>query len=241
MVARMLMVWLLVLNLGVAAWWALHRPASPVTPPALGAAVPVLALVDDAVADAAPAVPPGVDAGAAAPVAAAVPEALPVAAAPATVALTCHSFGPYADAGAAETARSGLGEPDVRASVRRVAASSRTTARGYNVYMPALADREAAQAMATRLRQAGFNDLVVMNQGADANGIALGRFGSEENARRHQADLQAKGFGALVAPVGGVPADAAATAVYWLDVRAPAGFDSAAARSRLRAIGVARC
>ena len=83
--------------------------------------------------------------------------------------------------------------------------------------------------MAERLRAAGFNDLVVRNEGEAANGIALGRFGSEENARRHQAALQAKGFAAQVEPVGG------AGASYWLDVRAPAGFDANTQRTRLGA------
>ncbi len=99
-----------------------------------------------------------------------------------------------------------------------------------SVSMPPLADREAAQSMAARLRAAGFNDLIVIGEGPDANGIALGRFGSEDNARRHQAALQAKGFTAQIVPVGG---DGGAQ--FWLDVRAPAGFDASAQRTRLSA------
>ena len=46
--------------------------------------------------------------------------------------------------------------------------------------------------MAARLRAAGFNDLIVLGEGANANGIALGRYGSEESARRRETELKAK-------------------------------------------------
>ena len=105
-----------------------------------------------------------------------------------------------------------------------------TRARGYTVSMPPLGSREVALATAQRLRAAGFQDLMVIGVGEEANGIALGRFGSEENARRHQSALQAKGFAARIVPVGDEPA-----ARYWLDVRAPAGFDAEARRALLAA------
>ena len=229
MIGRMLFVWLLVLNLGVAAWWWLNDAREPAI---VGDAaesespIPRLELVDEAresAADATPAVTANVEQ---APTATPDADAGELAVEPAPAAPVCASFGPYPDQGAAATARAAL-PSGAQAEVRSVGAAR---ARGFNVSMPPLADREAAQSMAARLRAAGFNDLIVIGEGPDANGIALGRFGSEDNARRHQAALQAKGFTAQIVPVGG---DGGAQ--FWLDVRAPAGFDASAQRTRLSA------
>ena len=237
MIARMLLVFLVVVNLGVAAWWALHRPAGVVAPAPLDPSVPTLELVRASGAEPASknttalADPPSPGASTEA-VAPALPAETPapVAEQPAMV---CASFGPYTDVSAAQAARSRLGTPGIQANVRSLGS---TNVRGYNVVIPPLANREAAVAMSERLRAAGFNDLMLLNDGESANGIALGRFGAEANARRHQADLQAKGFAAQVAPIGG----GGASSTHWLDVRAPAGFDPTAARSLLGAAQVQR-
>lgn len=224
MITRMLFVLLLMLNLGVAAWWAFHRPAPPPAAAPLDAAVPTLELVR--AADATSTTPPATAPVEPVPAAEATSTSAPAATVAAPAGMVCASFGPYGDEAAVQVARGRLAQPGVQASVRSVGGAN---ARGYNVVMPPLANRDAAVAMAERLRAAGFNDLVVRNEGEAANGIALGRFGSEENARRHQAALQAKGFAAQVEPVGG------AGASYWLDVRAPAGFDANTQRTRLGA------
>ena len=236
MVARMLLVWLLVLNLGVAAWWTLHRAPAPSAAVALDPSVPTLELVTRSDTRVAATTTPLTDVPAAPVGTPAV--AAPEPAAPAQPAVqVCASFGPYADAAAAAQARGLLQAAGAQVGLRQVGAVR--AGRGYNVFLPPLASREAALAMAERLRAAGFNDLVVLNDAANANGIALGRFGSEENALRHQADLQAKGFGAQVAPVGGDAAAGGAT--YWLDARAAAPFDPQAERTRIRAPGVRGC
>ena len=171
MIARMLLVLLLVMNLGVGAWWVWHRPAPPPAPPPLDASLPVLELMRG----------PDVAAAAVVPTATNVPEptaiAAPESAKPETAAIVCASFGPYTDEASAQAARGRIAMPGAQASVR---ATSGTGARGYNVVMPPLANREAALAMAERLRAAGFNDLIVLGEGEGANGIALGRFGAEE-------------------------------------------------------------
>lgn len=231
MVARMLLVWLLVLNLGVAAWWTLHRAPAPSAAADLDPSVPTLQLVGSPDARVAATTTPLNEAS---PAAVAPAETVPTSPSAAPV---CASFGPYADAAAAEQARGLLQASGASVSVRRAGAVR--NARGYNVILPPFATRDAAMAMAERLRAAGFSDLIVMNQGEGANGIALGRFGSEENARRHQADLQAKGFGAQVVPVGGEAANNAAS--FWLDARAAAPFDADAERLRIRAPGVRGC
>lgn len=82
--------------------------------------------------------------------------------------------------------------------------------------------REAAVALAERIKAAGISDLYVMGEGPEANSIALGRFGAEEAARRREAELRAKGFPAQASPLGGSPAQ------WWLDVRLSANADRAA-------------
>src|SRR5690606_18392271 len=103
-------------------------------------------------------------------------------------------------------------------------------ARGWKVATPALGSREEAVAMAERIKAAGVSDLYVMNEGVDANSIALGRFGGEQAARRREAELRGKGFAAQATPLGDTPAQA------WLDARVPA----AANRGALAAMAPSR-
>ena len=76
--------------------------------------------------------------------------------------------------------------------------------------------------MGERIKAAGISDWYVMNDGGDANSIALGRYGSEEAARRREAELQAKGIPAQAEPLGDTTAQA------WLDARLPADANRAA-------------
>ena len=86
-------------------------------------------------------------------------------------------------------------------------------ARGWRVQMPPLASPEAAQAMAQRIAAAGFSDFLIVRDGDEANAIALGRYGSEDGARRRAAALVAAGFDARAEPIGGN-----AKSTTWLDV-----------------------
>jgi hypothetical protein len=229
MFARALVVLLLMLNLGVAAWWAL-RPA-PDAPaeyqPPEGAVrlqllheVPARARPQAVAKPAAPAVPPAPDANP--QQATATPTAEPAEQA------RCFSFGPFADATTLDAARTQLSSLGAtRANAREVT----TAARGWRVFLPAQADRAAAEVMADRIRAAGFGDYLIVPAGDDANSIALGRYGSERGARQREAALRAAGFEAQVQPIG----DAATR--LWLDVAAGPAFDAAAAR---RASGAAQ-
>lgn len=110
----------------------------------------------------------------------------------------CFSVGPFADDAAASAARAKLAPLTQRVSSRSLAGGGNS--RGWRVYLPA-ANAEAAQAAAQRIRAAGFSDLFVMS-GAEANAIALGRFRSEESARRRGDELAAKGFAVKVEALG---------------------------------------
>ena len=211
MLLRATIVILVMLNLGAVAWWLL-RPvvASATATQAVVADGPGLRLVGEPIAAITPA--------------ASLPATPPVQAEVATVSANpaqdvCLRFGPFAEPAARDAARAALSAAGVSAVTRNSPARS---ARGWKVAMPAMASREEAVAMAERIKAAGISDLYVMNEGADANSIALGRFGGEEAARRREAELRGKGFAAQASPLGDTPAQA------WLDARLPAAANRVA-------------
>lgn len=220
MLIRALIVLLIVLNVGVAAWW-ISRPEPPLPAlPAQPEGVPRLQLLSESLSTGGKtAAPPPAQAPAPAP---APPPVAVTAAEPAKPA-QCFSVGPFADRAAANSAATRIGSQITRANPREVPGK---TAQGYNVVLPPQADREAAQALAQRIGAAGFDDYLVVNSGAQANGIALGRYRSREGAERRQAALRAGGFDAQLQPVGNEGA-----AQWWLDVAAVAGVTASGLRS----------
>lgn len=229
MFARALIVLLLILNLGVAAWWLLRADPPASLPEPHPAGVPRLQLVSElpAGARARVAAPSAEDPIPPAPVR---PGAAPDAGAaslidqraqPAATAARCYSFGPFPDAASAAAAQAKL-----PAGVRSARTREETVRRSgaWTVLMPPQPDRAAAQALARRIDAAGFKDYYIIGEGASIHGIALGRFGAEEAARRHQAALQAAGFQAQL------QAPASAGSASWLDVEAGVSFDADAAR-----------
>lgn len=221
------------LNVGVATWWLLRPgPSAPVAwtqPPE----VPRLQLLGETVAqpgngaepaatgDRAPDQRPDAGDAARGTVNGGVPDAAEPATADATGAIRCTSFGPFSDAASVAGARSAL-QPlgAVHMRVRDVVEAPR----GWRVAMAPQADRAAADALAAKIRSAGFDDLLVVPSGEEANAIALGRYGSESAARRRESTLRAAGFPARAQPLG----DAATR--HWLDIAWGPGFDVATAR-----------
>ncbi|WP_242109085.1 SPOR domain-containing protein [Luteimonas aquatica] len=269
MLLRALLVLLIVLNLGVALWWATRGDDAGVAPIAQPQGVARLQLLRESRGTLAPrpaavpstGVPPtsstpspaqvpaspaptaATTAGtAAAPAAAAntatanttvpatpPPDAAATPAAAVPPAARCFALGPFENAEQAAQARAQL-----QSKVTRLRERSLTPgARGWRVKMPVAGNREAAQAVAAKISAAGFDDLFVAADGEANSTIALGRYGSERAARSREAALHAAGFAdALAEPVGG-----SAQAQTWIDVAAPAGFETAAAR---RISGAAR-
>ena len=101
------------------------------------------------------------------------------------------------------------------------------TPRGWRVYVPPFPTREEAQALADRMTAAGLDDLLVMPTGPDRNGVALGRFGNEDAARRRQTQLQAAGFSAQVSPIGVTKMES------WIDAAFAPTVDTAVAKNDL--------
>ena len=218
MLLRATIVMLVMLNLGAALWWASgpHADAAPAT--ATQGEAPTLRLLDEAMRP--PAAVPS-DAPVATPAAA--PEAVaatePVATPPAAVApaaeappaaAVCLRFGPFADAAARDAARPALASASAVLVPRDTPARS---SRGWKVHLPPFATRDEARAMGEKIKAAGITDWYLLNEGADANGIALGRYASEDAARRREAELAAKGIPAQAAPLGDLSMQ------WWLDAR----------------------
>ena len=216
MLLRATLVILAMLNLGAALWWISGAQGAVAPPAAVTADAPQLRLLHEAVP---------------APVETTTPaQPMPAAAEPSSgsgvagarmdvpAAPMCLRFGPFADAAASQAAGGALARVGVRTIARQTPARA---TRGWKVATSPFASREAAVAVAERLRAAGVSDLYVMGEGPDANSIALGRYGSEDAARRRQADLRGKGVEAIAQPLGGGPMQ------EWLDARLPAGTDPA--------------
>jgi cell division protein FtsN len=193
MFARALIVVLVVLNLGVAAWWLSRPTPSPAPTPVSdkgGADLKLLPMPAAAPVADEPAAA-GSDAEAAAP-----------------IAMACLRLGPFPDRGAAQVAQAGLGALLQDAAI----VEEPGEATGYRVLLPPVADRAQAQAIAGRIAAAGFQDFFVLNQGAEANGIALGAYRGRESAERRVAALRAAGFPAELRAQG-----AAGASRWWLD------------------------
>ena len=201
MLLRAAIVMLVMLNLGAAGWWV-WQPLTATPAPSASTRGPRLQLVDEqsaaTLAPAARTVDPVTPA--------------PVAMPPVATTAVCLRFGPFASSSARDAARVRLQQAGADP---RPHDSPAREVRGWKVYLPAQASREAALALAEKIKGAGVADLFVMTQGGDINSIALGRFGSEPAAQRRQSELRGKGFPAQVAAIGGIPAQA------WLDARLP--------------------
>jgi hypothetical protein len=217
---RALIVLLIVLNLGVAAWWMLR----PATRPAAGDAlvgVPKLQLASEGKA------PLRMVAPASAPVPATTSMPLP-AGITKQHAPQCFRFGPFADAASAEAAAAKLRDSVRKAATRTASGGGRT----WTVWLPPFADMTSAQAKALEIAGAGIKDYYVVAEGAQANAIMLGRYGGEDNALRRVAELRGKGIEAQV------QAPAEAVAQSWVEVEAGAEFAFAAAQARIGAAEV---
>ncbi len=220
---RALVVFLAVLNLGVVAWW-LSRP--DVAPAAAIEEAPSgiarLQLISERPATR-PAPAPAAEATATPPPVTTVEDTTPPAAPE-----RCISLGPFADAAALAAAQATLRPSALRLRTREVREGGE---RGWRVYLPAAADRAAADAAADKLKAAGFTDLLIVGDGAEANSIGLGRFSGEARAQQHAEALRAAGFEARAEPLG------EARTASWIDLALKPDTDPATAR---RASGAAQ-
>ncbi len=223
MLIRALIVMLVALNLGVAAWWAWRPEPQVETRAEPPSGIARLRMLDERPGASKPRATEAPQAAAPQPTlgaTAAAPEnAAPIAEAAKTE--RCYRFGPFADDAAVAAARKALQPKVVRLREDAAPASAN---RGWRVMLPPAADRAAANAVAERLKLAGFKDFFVVAEGAEANAIMLGRFGSEDRAQLHAASLRDAGFAAQAQAIGD-----AKPPQRWLVATTGDGFDSAAA------------
>ena len=233
MLIRALIVLLIVLNLGVAAWWISRPAAQPPALPEQPAGVARLQLLGESGKTSGAKPPAPVPSPVVAP---ASTEAAPAPAVAAAAATQCFSIGPFDRQAAATAATARIAAQATRVRPREVPGQQ---ASGYNVLLPPLPDREAAQALAQRIGAAGFEDYLVDNGGEQANGIALGRYRSREAAERRQAALKAAGFDVQLQALGDE-----GPSRWWLDIAlaegvAIAGLRSLAAASKSQSLDCA--
>ncbi len=202
MLLRLLVVLLLAMNIGVAAWWAL-RPAPPAapTPAAFDAAIEPLRLLSE------------VDAGAADPVAEVVGPPQPQLP---DAERTCLVLGPFLTQVDLRRAMNALTPAAERIQFRE----SRTLIRrGFRVFIPSPGSRAAALERARELSARGLRDYYVVTAGAEQNSISLGLYREEANAIRRRDEVQAKGFEVSLEPRNEeVPQ-------YFIDLELPRDFD----------------
>jgi len=216
MTLRASIVLLAVLNLGVAAWWLLRPDAPPATVAETPSGIARLQLLSERPGPRPAPVPAPSDTTVAAETGTA--DAAPT---PPAAVERCYSFGPFADAAALAAGQAALRPGALRLRTRETREGG---GRGWRVYLPAAADRAAANANADKLKAAGFTDLLVVGDGTEANSVALGRFSSEPRAQQHAQALRAAGFEAKAEALGEV------RTASWIDLAAAEGFDAAAAR-----------
>lgn len=144
--------------------------------------------------------------------------------APAAPPVRCHRFGPYSDPAllaAAREAAAGLSTDFEVVTVPGAAPAA------WRVAATPPPDGDTA-ALASRIAAAGFDDYMIVAEGAEAGSIALGRFSTPEAAVRRQQALRDAGFASQVHPVGGN--------TDWLHVVLPEGQSQAGARALLKAL-----
>lgn len=198
---RSLILLLLCMNLGVAAWWGLHSPAPARVLPPSEPGVSSLTLLSESERRTQPAAP-----------------AAELAAAPEQIGATtaCQSIGPFATPADLRRAMNTLTPRVTRIQFREVAA---TALRDYRVFLPAAASREAALKTARDLAARGVSDYYVVTAGDQQNTVSLGLFRDLANARARHDEIVAMGYDATV------EARTVQAPQWWVDIAADAGFD----------------
>lgn len=199
MLARVVLLILLCMNLGVALWWGLRPQLAPPPAALTEPDVPSLRLLSEL------APPQGV----------AEVADVPFDPGPGTEEL-CLSIGPFLTQVDLRRAV-GLLSPQVNRIQFREALVR--VERGYWVYLPAPGAREQALQLARELSSRGLRDYYVVTAGERENTISLGLFRELANAERRQQEVEAAGFEPRL------EARADDQSQYWIELAAAPGFD----------------
>jgi len=206
MLLRALVLLLLVMNVGAAAWWVLGPPPRvPDALPATQADVPSLVLLSET------------DQAAASEVAEPSEPPQPIRVGEAS---ECLEIGPFLTQSDLRRALTALTPGAQRIQFREANA---LVQRGYRVFLPAPPSREAALAVARGLFGRGVRDYYVVTSGADENTISFGLYRNEANARQRLEQVVAFGVDAKLEPRSeSIPQ-------FWVDLDSSEAFDWRAA------------
>lgn len=177
MLARALLLILLLMNLGVAAWWWLRTPAPAAREPATEPAIAALRLLSEVETAAS---------GSDVPELAGPPD--PVGGTPDQ---ECLQIGPFLTQADLRRAINALTPVVDRIQFRESRALAN---RGLWVFLPAQETREQALATARELSAKGLRDYYVVTAGDRENTISLGLFRDRPNAEARRNEVQALGF-----------------------------------------------
>jgi hypothetical protein len=199
MFLRSLILLLVCMNLGVAAWWAMHHDAQARPLPATEPGIASLTLYTESNHARLP-VP--MESQQAAP-------ALPADA-------VCQSLGPFESSTGLRRAMDALLPKVERIQFREVKAEE---LRGYRVYLPAATDHAQALETARALSAKGVADYYVVTAGDQSNTVSLGIFRDLANATKRRDEVVKLGYNAVLEP------RTEPVKQWWIDLAAAPGFD----------------
>lgn len=197
---RGILLLLVCMNLGVAAWWTLHREAPVPRLPANERGVATLKLLSETEAP---------------PAAQAVDE-LNAAPDPLGAAAYCLSLGPFQTPSDLRHAMNLLMPQVSRIQFRELPA---TAVRGYRVFLPAAGSREQALKTARELAAHGITDYYVVTAGDQQDTVSLGVFRDLANAKQRHDQIAALGYSTVMEPrTEDVPQ-------WWIDIATVSEID----------------
>ncbi len=107
----------------------------------------------------------------------------------------CYTLGPFKDVSIMQQLRESIAEYVVEVSVRKRQESEKHR---YWVYMPALPNRQEAKLMAKALRKKKIDDFYIVLNGNAKNSISLGHFREPKHANRRMKRVIGLGFKAEI-------------------------------------------
>ena len=200
MLLRSLLLLLLCMNLGVAAWWAAHREPAPLAVSPTEPGVPTLRLWSEVERR------PAAEASA----------ELAEAPAPLSPDARCLSLGPFETPADLRQAMDRLLPRVERIQFREVPA---VALRGYRVFLPPAGSRAEALQVARALSERGISDYYVITAGPQRDSISLGLFRDLANATQRRDAVAALGYAPTMEP------RTESVSQWWIDLAAPPGFD----------------
>ncbi|RDH85181.1 MAG: hypothetical protein DIZ80_02565 [endosymbiont of Galathealinum brachiosum] len=122
--------------------------------------------------------------------------------------VSCFTLGPFKDKSIMQQLRESIAEYVTDVSVRKRQESEKHR---YWVYVPAMPDRKQAKLMAKKLRQKKINDFYIVLSGEAKNSISLGHFREPKHANRRMKKVADLGFKAEINVIY------REYDIYWLD------------------------